>query len=78
VRLKRLWGAADERQQLGLDVRVVRDVAVPMPDGVVLRHDRHVPAVVTHVSVVLFRSLYGRAGLVRAVVGRLVALGRRG
>jgi uncharacterized protein len=54
-------------------VRVVRDVAVPMPDGVVLRHDHHVPAGVTRGPVVLVRSPYGRAGWIGAVFGRLVA-----
>ncbi|HEY2194903.1 MAG TPA: CocE/NonD family hydrolase [Actinomycetospora sp.] len=54
-------------------VRVVRDVAVPMPDGVVLRHDRHVPAGVTRGPVVLVRSPYGRAGWIGAFFGRLVA-----
>ncbi len=54
-------------------VRVVRDVAVPMPDGVVLRHDRYVPAGVTRGPVVLVRSPYGRAGWIGAVFGRLVA-----
>jgi putative CocE/NonD family hydrolase len=54
-------------------VRVVRDVAVPMPDGAVLRHDRYVPDGVTRGPVVLVRSPYGRAGWVGAVFGRLVA-----
>lgn len=54
-------------------VRVVRDVAVPMPDGVVLRHDRYVPVGVSHGPVVLVRSPYGRAGWVGTVFGRIVA-----
>ncbi|GLZ54164.1 CocE/NonD family hydrolase [Actinomycetospora sp. NBRC 106378] len=54
-------------------VRVARDVAVPMPDGVVLRHDHHRPAGVTRGPVVLVRSPYGRAGWVGLVFGRLVA-----
>jgi uncharacterized protein len=54
-------------------VRVVRDVAVPMPDGAVLRHDHHVPVGVTRAPVVLVRSPYGRAGWIGAVFGRLVA-----
>ncbi len=54
-------------------VRVVRDVAVPMPDGVVLRHDHMVPAGVTRGPVVLVRSPYGRAGWIGTVFGRLVA-----
>ena len=54
-------------------VRVVRDVAVPMPDGVVLRHDRYVPAGVSRGPVVLVRSPYGRAGWVGLVFGRVVA-----
>jgi putative CocE/NonD family hydrolase len=54
-------------------VRVVRDVAVPMPDGVVLRHDRYVPSGVSRGPVVLVRSPYGRTGWIGAVFGRLVA-----
>jgi putative CocE/NonD family hydrolase len=54
-------------------VRVVRDVAVPMPDGVVLRHDRHVPVGVTRGAVVLVRSPYGRAGWIGTLFGRVVA-----
>ncbi|MFC5064089.1 CocE/NonD family hydrolase [Actinomycetospora atypica] len=54
-------------------VRVVRDVAVPMPDGAVLRHDLHRPAGLERGPVVLVRSPYGRAGWVGLVFGRLVA-----
>ncbi|GAA4848965.1 CocE/NonD family hydrolase [Actinomycetospora corticicola] len=54
-------------------VRVSRDVAVPMPDGVVLRHDHHRPAGVSRGPVVLVRSPYGRAGWVGLVFGRIVA-----
>ena len=54
-------------------VRVTRDVAVPMPDGVVLRHDHHRPAGVTRGPVVLVRSPYGRAGWIGTVFGALVA-----
>ncbi|MDL5157769.1 CocE/NonD family hydrolase [Actinomycetospora termitidis] len=54
-------------------VRVVRDVAVPMPDGAVLRHDHHRPAGVGRGPVVLVRSPYGRAGWAGLVFGRLVA-----
>ncbi|MEJ2867135.1 CocE/NonD family hydrolase [Actinomycetospora sp. OC33-EN08] len=54
-------------------VRVVRDVAVPMPDGAVLRHDHHRPVGVDRGPVVLVRSPYGRAGWVGTVFGRLVA-----
>ncbi len=50
-----------------------RDVAVPMPDGTVLRHDHHRPAGVGRGPVVLVRSPYGRAGWVGTVFGRLVA-----
>jgi len=54
-------------------VSVDRDVAVPMPDGAVLRHDHHRPAGVERGPVVVVRSPYGRAGWVGAVFGRLVA-----
>lgn len=54
-------------------VRVVRDVAVPMPDGTVLRHDHYVPEGVARGPVVLVRSPYGRAGWVGLVLGRIVA-----
>ncbi|GLZ50297.1 peptidase S15 [Actinomycetospora sp. NBRC 106375] len=54
-------------------VTVDRDVAVPMPDGVVLRHDLHRPSGTHRGPVVLVRSPYGRAGWVGAVFGRLVA-----
>jgi hypothetical protein len=54
-------------------LRVVRDVAVPMPDGVVLRHDRYVPVGISRGPVVLVRSPYGRAGWVGVVFGRIVA-----
>ena len=54
-------------------VDVARDVAVPMPDGVVLRHDHHRPAGVPRGPVVLVRSPYGRASWVGLVFGRLVA-----
>lgn len=54
-------------------VSVDRDVAVPMPDGAVLRHDHHRPTGVERGPVVLVRSPYGRAGWVGTVFGRLVA-----
>ncbi|GAA4777217.1 CocE/NonD family hydrolase [Actinomycetospora chlora] len=54
-------------------VTVDRDIAVPMPDGAVLRHDHHRPAGVHRGPVVLVRSPYGRAGWVGTVFGRLVA-----
>ncbi|MDD7967515.1 CocE/NonD family hydrolase [Actinomycetospora lemnae] len=54
-------------------VSVDRDVAVPMPDGVVLRHDHHRPAGVHRGPVVVVRSPYGRAGWIGTVFGRLVA-----
>ncbi|PVZ12914.1 CocE/NonD family hydrolase [Actinomycetospora cinnamomea] len=54
-------------------VSVDRDVAVPMPDGTVLRHDHHRPAGVARGPVVVVRSPYGRAGWVGTVFGRLVA-----
>jgi putative CocE/NonD family hydrolase len=67
------------RRALGLPaprtsrVPVDRDVAVPMPDGVVLRHDHHRPDGVRRGPVVLVRSPYGRATWVGTVFGRLVA-----
>jgi putative CocE/NonD family hydrolase len=54
-------------------VAVDRDVAVPMPDGTVLRHDHHRPVDVREGPVVLVRSPYGRAGWVGAVFGSVVA-----
>ncbi len=54
-------------------VSVDRDVAVPMPDGTVLRHDHHRPAGVERGPVVVVRSPYGRAGWIGTVFGRLVA-----
>ena len=54
-------------------VTVDRDVAVPMTDGAVLRHDHHRPAGVSRGPVVLVRSPYGRAGWIGVVFGRLVA-----
>lgn len=54
-------------------VRVTRDVAVPMPDGVVLRHDLHTPAGVRCGPVVLVRSPYGRRSFVGLLFGRVVA-----
>ncbi|MEJ2886010.1 CocE/NonD family hydrolase [Actinomycetospora aeridis] len=54
-------------------VAVDRDVAVPMPDGAVLRHDLYRPSGVHRGPVVLVRSPYGRAGWAGAVFGRLVA-----
>lgn len=54
-------------------VAVDRDVAVPMPDGAVLRHDHYRPAGVHRGPVVVVRSPYGRAGWVGVVFGRVVA-----
>jgi len=54
-------------------VTVDRDVAVPMTDGAVLRHDHHRPAGISRGPVVLVRSPYGRAGWIGVVFGRLVA-----
>ena len=67
------------RRALGLPaprserVTRVRDVAVPLPDGTVLRHDHYRPAGVTRGPVVLVRSPYGRGSVVGLVLGRVVA-----
>jgi X-Pro dipeptidyl-peptidase (S15 family) len=49
-------------------VRVERDLAVPMRDGVVLKADRYLPAGHQRAPLVLCRSPYGRAGLVGAAL----------
>lgn len=54
-------------------VRVTRDVAVPMPDGVALRHDHYRPAGVRRGPVVLVRSPYGRRSFIGLLFGRVVA-----
>lgn len=49
-------------------VRVERDLAVPMRDGVVLKADRYAPAGDQRAPLVLCRSPYGRGGLVGAAL----------
>jgi uncharacterized protein len=55
------------------DVRVQRDVAVPMDDGAVLRADRWWPGGDAPAPTVLVRSPYGRRGWVGLMFGRLLA-----
>ena len=55
------------------DVRVERDLRVPMPDGVVLLADRYVPGRDEQPPLVLVRSPYGRRGFWGLILGRLLA-----
>ncbi|MEU4365572.1 CocE/NonD family hydrolase [Promicromonospora sp. NPDC023987] len=53
------------------DVRVVRDLRVPMADGVQVLADRYHPAVDEHAPLVLIRTPYGRGGA--GLTARLIA-----
>jgi putative CocE/NonD family hydrolase len=53
-------------------IEVERDLAVTMPDGVVLLADRYVPADATGLPIVLLRVPYGRVGFA-ALMARLFA-----
>jgi putative CocE/NonD family hydrolase len=59
------------------DVVVQRDLRVPMPDGTVLLADRWAPragdATSTTLPTALYRSPYGRRGMLGLMVGRLMA-----
>ena len=54
--LTRAWSLPPRRNR----VAVVRDVAVPMSDGTVLRADHYLPVTDRQVATVLVRSPYGR------------------
>lgn len=54
-------------------VSVDRDLAVPMPDGVVLLADRYAPADGARRPLVLVRSPYGRRGPFGLLFGRVLA-----
>src|SRR5262249_25385205 len=55
------------------DVAVERDLAVPMPDGVVLLADRYAPRGVERPPLLLVRSPYGRRLFFGFLYGRLLA-----
>lgn len=55
------------------DLAVERDLAVPMPDGVVLRADRYYSRSAGPAPVLLVRTPYGRRGLFGVVYGELFA-----
>lgn len=55
------------------DVRVERDLRIPMPDGVVLLADRYLPARDGRPPLVLVRSPYGRRAFWGLILGRLLA-----
>jgi uncharacterized protein len=55
------------------DVRVQRDLRVPMRDGVTLLADRYAPAGVSKPPLVLVRCPYGRRGFWGVMAGRLFA-----
>lgn len=52
----RVWSLPPRRNR----VAVVRDVAVPMSDGTVLRADHYLPVIDRHAATVLVRTPYGR------------------
>jgi uncharacterized protein len=52
----RAWSLPPRRNR----VAVVRDVAVPMSDGTVLRADHYLPVIDRHAATVLVRTPYGR------------------
>lgn len=54
-------------------VKVERDIAVPMPDGVVLLADRYAPSGAGPAPLVLVRSPYGRRRRFGLIYGRLLA-----
>ena len=54
-------------------VTVLRDLRVPMPDGVVLLADHYSPDGPEQLPAILVRSPYGRAGIYGLIFGRLVA-----
>jgi uncharacterized protein len=54
-------------------VKVERDLAIPMPDGVVLLADRYVPAGGGDAPLVLVRSPYGRKNMFGTMFGTLFA-----
>ena len=54
--VSRLWSLPPRRNR----VAVVRDVAVPMSDGTVLRADHYLPVIDQHAATVLVRTPYGR------------------
>jgi putative CocE/NonD family hydrolase len=55
------------------DVRVERDLRIPVPDGVTLLADRYRPAGAGNAPLVLVRSPYGRRGFWGVIFGRLLA-----
>jgi putative CocE/NonD family hydrolase len=55
------------------DVRVERDLVVPMPDGVVLLADRYVPRGRENPPVILVRCCYGRRGFFGLLFGCIYA-----
>jgi uncharacterized protein len=55
------------------DIRVERDLRVPMDDGAVLLADRYSPRASRPQATVLVRSLYGRRGFFGLIHGRLLA-----
>ncbi len=78
--LARIAGMAVDRAMglpgIGAPFVLRRDVAVPMPDGVVLLGDHYRPRELGPLPVVLIRSPYGRAGLAGSVFAAPIA--RRG
>ena len=52
------------------ELLIERDLAVPMPDGTVLRADRYAPRGSAGLPVVLIRSPYGRKGLLAEMWAR--------
>jgi uncharacterized protein len=58
---------------LDRDVKVQRDLRIPMPDGVELLTDRYVPSGGGRPPLVLVRSPYGRRGFWGVIFGRLLA-----
>jgi uncharacterized protein len=66
--LSRAWSLPPRRNR----VAVVRDVAVPMSDGTVLRADHYLPVTDRRVATVLVRSPYGR-GFPYNVSAQLIA-----
>lgn len=79
--LSRIAGVAVDRAiglpGRGVEIVIQRDIAVPMPDGVVLLGDHYRPAGKGGpLPVVLIRSPYGRAGIAGAVFA--APLARRG
>ncbi len=65
----RAWSLPPRRN----DVAIVRDVAVPMSDGTVLRADHYLPVTDRRVATVLVRSPYGRGFPYNLISAQLIA-----